>query len=1061
MTGDSHSGGLIGENGGNVTDSYAEGDVTADGSRVGGLIGENSGNVTDSYAEGDVTADGGSVGGLIGGNSSSDITGSYATGDVNSNGGRAGGLIGGNSGDVINSHAKGDVNSGGSSVGGLIGFNTIGKVTYSYAKGDVNSDGGSVGGLIGDNYKGYNVTDSHATGHVTTNGNEIGGLIGSNSGDVTNSHAQGNVKAKGNSAGGLIGRIYSGNVTISYSEGDVTAEDDRAGGFVGDNDGGSISNSYSIGNAMGIDEVGGFVGVNRDDAVIEDSYSTGTPNGASDVGGFAGLNGAEITGSYWDSQNSSTDEGVGRGSDNGVEGLQTGQMVGEDAIVNMTNFDFDEAWQIVDDIELRSYPFLQANPQDPPPSNIPEPVQLVSPEEQGTDQHTRPEFNWHEEPRADTYTLRVTNNGDFSDPVIDQELSDTTFTPDEDLAFETTYSWRVLAENQSGTSESDTWRFTTRPELPESIVLVKPGKDTVNVSLAPTFAWREDNITQTYDFQLAGSDSFSDLIIDRQELTDITLDVTDSLNYLTNYYWRVRGVGDLGAGEWSDAWSFTTIIEAPEMVQLVSPDSGSVDISIQPELSWNESERSEHYQIRLARDFEFEDIIHDSTGIEELSFLPITLQYNTDYFWKVKTMNVGGESDWSDTWSFFTEYALEQPVLVSPEHEIKDQEIPVTFQWNPVEDAKDYELQISLDDEFETLLDLGNSEEVSVAKANDSDSETIAKDQSNWTISQKVEILDFSAQYFWRVKAIGDEGISDWSDVRSLTTEDAPITTPVTLLTPDNESTEVPFPIELSWEVFEDADHYDVQVSKSSDFKQRRSFDDIDGTDFSVDDLADTTQYYWRVRATVEDQKSAWSEVWSFTTELRVPEVPVWKPDDGQQDVETSPLLSWETSDRAEMYDLQLSDDPEFSDLVVDESEIQDTEFQVSEELEKGVTYHWRVRAGNQSGYSDWSDTLSFTTVMPTDVLQEEVPEEFTLKQNYPNPFNPSTQIRFALPEQAHVTLSVYNLLGQQVATLVNETRSTGWHDVTFDASGLSSGVLIYRIEAGEYVETRSMMFVK
>lgn len=81
--------------------------------------------------------------------------------------------------------------------------------------------------------------------------------------------------------------------------------------------------------------------------------------------------------------------------------------------------------------------------------------------------------------------------------------------------------------------------------------------------------------------------------------------------------------------------------------------------------------------------------------------------------------------------------------------------------------------------------------------------------------------------------------------------------------------------------------------------------------------------------------------------------------------------------------------------------------------------------------------------------------------QNYPNPFNPVTQIRFALPEQVHVNLTVYNLLGQRVATLINETRSSGWHDVTFDATGLSSGVFIYRIEAGESVKTRSMMFVK
>jgi len=174
------------------------------------------------------------------------------------------------------------------------------------------------------------------------------------------------------------------------------------------------------------------------------------------------------------------------------------------------------------------------------------------------------------------------------------------------------------------------------------------------------------------------------------------------------------------------------------------------------------------------------------------------------------------------------------------------------------------------------------------------------------------------------------------------------------------------------------------------------------------------------------------------------------------------PCLVWKATDRSDRYDLQLTDDPEFSELIIEAEALEDTEFQVPEELEKGATYYWRVRAGNQSGYSDWSKPLSFTTIMPTDAsADEEIPEAFTLTQNYPNPFNPSTQIRFAIPEQAHVTLNVYNLLGQQIARLVNETRQPGWHDVTFDASELSSGIYIYRLDADGYMETRQMMFVK
>lgn len=90
-----------------------------------------------------------------------------------------------------------------------------------------------------------------------------------------------------------------------------------------------------------------------------------------------------------------------------------------------------------------------------------------------------------------------------------------------------------------------------------------------------------------------------------------------------------------------------------------------------------------------------------------------------------------------------------------------------------------------------------------------------------------------------------------------------------------------------------------------------------------------------------------------------------------------------------------------------------------------------------------------------------EAPVSFTLDQNYPNPFNPTTNIRFGLPEAADVTLEVYNMLGQRVDVLVNENRSSGYHNITFDGSNLSSGVYIYRIQAGNYVETRKLTLIK
>lgn len=89
-------------------------------------------------------------------------------------------------------------------------------------------------------------------------------------------------------------------------------------------------------------------------------------------------------------------------------------------------------------------------------------------------------------------------------------------------------------------------------------------------------------------------------------------------------------------------------------------------------------------------------------------------------------------------------------------------------------------------------------------------------------------------------------------------------------------------------------------------------------------------------------------------------------------------------------------------------------------------------------------------------------PAKFALSQNYPNPFNPSTTINFSLPKTANVTLVVYNVLGQKVATLVNAQAMTmGEHNFTFDASRLASGVYMYQIQAGEFTATKSMTLIK
>jgi len=93
--------------------------------------------------------------------------------------------------------------------------------------------------------------------------------------------------------------------------------------------------------------------------------------------------------------------------------------------------------------------------------------------------------------------------------------------------------------------------------------------------------------------------------------------------------------------------------------------------------------------------------------------------------------------------------------------------------------------------------------------------------------------------------------------------------------------------------------------------------------------------------------------------------------------------------------------------------------------------------------------------------IPEEVPTEYQLSQNYPNPFNPQTKIKFSLPKEGFVTLKVFDMLGREVASLVNDFKTTGTYIVDFDGSELSSGIYYYRLESPEFFDVKKMILIK
>jgi hypothetical protein len=116
-----------------------------------------------------------------------------------------------------------------------------------------------------------------------------------------------------------------------------------------------------------------------------------------------------------------------------------------------------------------------------------------------------------------------------------------------------------------------------------------------------------------------------------------------------------------------------------------------------------------------------------------------------------------------------------------------------------------------------------------------------------------------------------------------------------------------------------------------------------------------------------------------------------------------------------------------------------------------GSKFQYRLKQVDTDGSFEYSDVVE-VEIMPT---------KFELSQNYPNPFNPSTTIRFSLPKETQLKINIYNMLGELVETLAEGTYEAGYHKVNFNASSLSSGAYIYRIESSEFVQVKKMILLR
>ncbi|MCX6133740.1 MAG: T9SS type A sorting domain-containing protein [Ignavibacteriales bacterium] len=380
------------------------------------------------------------------------------------------------------------------------------------------------------------------------------------------------------------------------------------------------------------------------------------------------------------------------------------------------------------------------------------------------------------------------------------------------------------------------------------------------------------------------------------------------------------------------------------------------------------------------------------------------------------------------------------PFLIGPADRAQGISIPVALSWQSVPGAGLNHLQVSESPFFATLI------------VNDS---TLAN------ASKQVGLLSEGATYHWRVRAKNSYGFGGWSDVRSFVTLKAqPI--PPLLSQPANGSAGVAMTLTFSWGAVTGASKYRLQISLSSLFNPLVLDDStLIGVSRQVGPLLNGAMYYWRVCGFNASGWSQFSPVWSFTTLAAPSASTLIEPIDSARNVPMSPTLSWSPCEGAIIYQLQVSSRFTFSANVIDDTTLTTTT-RVVGPLSPATTYYWRVRGRNAAGYGPYSTIRHFITVVSTSLEQlgGAVPTTFALHPNFPNPFNPSTTIRYQTPLDGPVLLKVYNVLGEEIATIVSGIQKAGFYQVQWTPQ-LPSGAYFYRLLAGIYIESRKMILVK
>jgi hypothetical protein len=530
----------------------------------------------------------------------------------------------------------------------------------------------------------------------------------------------------------------------------------------------------------------------------------------------------------------------------------------------------------------------------------------------------------------------------------------------------------------------------------------------------------------------------------------------------TGYVWQVMATDQSGATYTTDLQSFTvnSANDDPGVFSLISPDSGSVVSELSPLLVWSPT-------TDLDGDSVLFDVQLNSTSIgmtHHNYYFVDSLAEDMTYTWSVTATDNNGGSTQSGTWSFIVNTENVPPTsfaLLSPEAETVFNTQSVFFEWETSTDSDPMDsVNYSLDVHIDT---------------------THLHYDLNTTSFTSNGLTDNSI-YHWSVTAHDMNGgtTENMGGPRMFvinTVNDPPSAS--TLVAPLNGSIQTDLTPNFYWTEAVDPDPLD-HVSYTMNWWPLGVLPVIynlntDSTGVSPDeDIPDNAQFGWMVTANDMHNSQSSSDTSYFYSDA-FPEPPLnfatVSPINNVEGLGTEVEFVWEETDDPDpveeiSYRVVYASNWEDSSTYVYSETIEDTSMVIT--LGDNSQYYWLVEALDSDGFIVGSNnnTSNVIVVGTLAIDGDLIPVEFALRQNYPNPFNPITTLRYDLPEQTHVNITVYDMLGRKVRTILNQQQDPGYKSIIWDATNdygksVSAGIYLYQIQAGEYLQTKKMVLLK